>query len=57
MIKAGIPSFTLAKMTAFIRKDQAMLKNINNFLIKHENLLASLVFMGTVWGFTVLMMI
>ena len=34
-----------------------MVKKINNFLIRHENLLAGLVFMGTVWGFTVLMMI
>lgn len=34
-----------------------MLKKINNFLIKYESLLAGLVFMATVWGFTVLMMI
>ena len=34
-----------------------MLKKINNFLIKYENLLAGLVFMATIWGFTVLMMI
>jgi len=34
-----------------------MLKKINSFLIKYESLLAGLVFMGTVWGFTVLMMI
>ena len=34
-----------------------MLKKVNNLLIKYENLLAGLVFMGTVWGFTVLIMI
>lgn len=34
-----------------------MFKKINNFLIKHEELLAGFVFMATICGFTVLMMI
>jgi hypothetical protein len=42
---------------ALEKKDQTMLKKINNFLIRHENLLAGFVFMASIWGFTVLMMI
>jgi len=38
-------------------KGSTMLKKINSFLIKYENLLAGFVFMATIWGFTVLMMI
>ena len=34
-----------------------MLTKINKFVIKYENLLTGLVFMATIWGFTVLMMI